>query len=363
MLGKQFERNYTTMLKGVRIIDFSNYLPGPYGTMRLADMGAEVIKVEPPNGDPARTASDGLVFRANNRNKKSMSLNLKDEEDVKRAQDLITKADVVIESFRPGVMERLGLSYEQVKIIKPDIIYCAITGYGQTSSMNHLGSHDLNYMALSGVLSQLKDEAGVPFHPTITFADLLGGIVISEKVIAALLQKEKIGKGTFIDLSLTDAMVSIMNTHVLIEQQTGNPYGVFELSGQVISYAIYETKDHRFVSIGALEPKFWRNFCKAINKEDWITAHMSKTKEANEVFKQLKALFKSRTLDEWTTFGLEVDCCLAPVLETGELIEANYFKEKGLIFQAAWGDRQIKTDISQDEKPSSPPKLNMKGDI
>jgi alpha-methylacyl-CoA racemase len=270
------------LLNGVTIIDFSNYLPGPYASLRLAELGATIIKVEPLEGDPARNTGlekdgTGVVFLANNRYKKSVTLNLKTSIGRELALKLISKADVVLESFRPGVMRKLGLDYENAFKHNPAIIYCSISGYGEQGEISRLGSHDLNYMGLSGVLAQMKDSEGKPIHPSITFADYIGGMAASERILAALVSKGISGKGSNHCISLTDVMVSLMGTHVLIEKEKGFPYGVSILNGEIISYAIYETKDERFVTLGALEPKFWRNLCEAVNRLDWIPSHFSKT--------------------------------------------------------------------------------------
>ncbi|WP_085993053.1 CaiB/BaiF CoA transferase family protein [Oceanobacillus senegalensis] len=335
------------MLEGIRVIDFTQYLPGPYATLRLADMGAEVIKVESPSGELGRypTEKDGgpkYTFRAQNRGKKSISLNLKDEKEQEIARDLIHGSDVVIESFRPGVMKRLGISYKDVIKTKPDIIYCSLSGYGQTGDMKHLGSHDINYMAMSGVLSQMKDKQGVPIHPSITFADLIGGISASESISAALVQRERTGKGTYIDLALADIMVTIMTNHIMLESATGEQHGSPALNKTLICYYLYETKDGRFISLGALEAKFWENFCRAVNREDWISAQTSSPTQDNEIFQEVKELFLSRTFEEWLKFSQEVDCCMAPVLESGEVVNHPYYKERKLI-EEKWGLRFVST--------------------
>ncbi|MCM3691092.1 CaiB/BaiF CoA transferase family protein [Neobacillus niacini] len=324
------------MLKGVRIIDFSQYLPGPYATLRLADKGAEVIKVESPSGDPARfpqeaDGKDRYIFRANNRNKKSIILNLKDPSDQEVARLLIKKSDVVMESFRPGVVKRLGISYDEIVREKPDIIYCSLSGYGQTGPLSHLGSHDLNYLALSGVLAQLKDKAGTPIHPSITLADLIGGMAASEAISAALFQKERTGKGQYIDLALADVMLTLMTNHEIIESATGDRHGISRLNKSLICYYLYETKDGRFISLGALEVKFWENFCRAVDRKDWILAHLSSPDENNRIFTEVKKLFISRTFEEWTEFAETVDCCMAPVLEVGEVHQHSYHKGRMLI--------------------------------
>lgn len=345
------------MLKGISVIDFTNYLPGPFATMRLADLGAEVIKVEPPEGDPARHTGEGLVFQANNRGKKSIRLNLKNQADIEIVLKLIASADAVIESFRPGVMEKLGLSYKAVQAVKPDIVYCSISGYGQHSLLSQLGSHDLNYLALSGVLAQLKDSEGRPIHPTITLADYYGGLAANERLLAGLVSKFLTGQGSYHSVSIADVMVSLMGNHVLTEQKTGAATGISVLSGSVVSYGIYETKEGRFISLAALEPKFWQNFCEAVGHEDWIAAQFSQTETSNLVFQGLSELFKKKTFYEWIEFSQVVDCCMAPVLEVGELAENHYFTEKTLVFESPWGGYQVKMHSDLDKKHLKPPPL------
>lgn len=358
------------MLKGVKVIDFTNYLPGPYATLRLAELGAEIIKVEPPKGDPARHTGifkqgSGLVFLANNRQKKSISLNLKQKEGVDTALKLIAKADVVLESFRPGVMEKLGLGYEAVQKVKPDIIYCSISGYGQEGVLSKLGNHDINYMALSGVLAQFKDQAGKPVHPSITVADYLGGFAANERILAGLVSRALTGKGSYHSISITDQLVSLLGNHVMVEKETGEGIGINVLNGSIVSYALYETLDGRYMSIGALEPKFWSNFCMANGHEEWTRSHFSKTEESNTVFQEITALFKSKTFYEWIEFAQKVDCCMAPVLEIGELNFNPYFQEKKLIFASSWGDYQVKmhSDLKQESMAPPPQKDEHKEEI
>lgn len=321
------------LLGGIRIIDFSHLIPGSYTSLRLLDLGAEIIKVEPLSGDPTREFGrneneKGIVFDANNRNKKSIAINLKKEDGQKLAIELIKEADVVIESFRPDVMIRLGLSYDQVKREKEDVIYCSLSGYGQNGTMSKLGSHDLNYLSLSGVLSQLKDKKGKPILPSMTFADIIGGMAASERIIVSLLQRERTGKGEHIDLSLMDSIVSLVNINIFSAERLGEENVIAQLDGKLISYNIYKTKDHRYVSLAALEPKFWKNFCNAVGREDLIPAHLSEQSKENNAFNEIKALFLSRTIEEWSQFGVEVDCCLTPILNPGELNEHPYFYMK-----------------------------------
>jgi alpha-methylacyl-CoA racemase len=342
------------MLNGIKIVDFTNYIPGPFATLRLAEFGAEVIKVEAPEGDPARNTGEGYVFNAHNRGKKSMVINLKQPEEKMVALDLLAKADVVVESFRPGVMEKLGLGYEAVKKVNPGIVYCSLTGYGMNGEMSSLGSHDLNYMSLSGALAQMKDSEGRPIHPTHTFSDYIGGMAASERILAALVARGKTGEGSYHCVSIADSMASLMANHVLIEKETGYPNGISVLNGTIIGYGLYETKDGRYVSLGALEPKFWRNFCQAVEREDWLSAHFSRPDNTNPVYLELIELFKSKSLLEWADFGMKVDCCLTPVLEAGELAHYPYFRDKGFVMQG--GQIKMHGDMPSHDVAAPPKK-------
>ncbi|MBO8156324.1 MAG: CoA transferase [Bacillaceae bacterium] len=322
------------MLQGIRVLDFSHYLPGPFASLRLADRGAEVIKVEPLTGDPARGMKIGggsSLFDANNRHKKSLTLNLKSKEGQEIALGLAEKADVIIESFRPGVMKRLGMDYGLVKARNDQIIYLSLSGLGQQGSISHLGSHDLNYLALTGMLDQLRDHEGRPVHPTITLADLIGGMAASEAIVTALFQRERTGKGTYIDFSITDAVFSMMNSHTMIASLTGNNHGVPVLNGTFAHYHIYETKDGRYMSLGALEFKFWKNFCLAVKRPEWVAAYPDQLSADQPLYQKVKELFLSRTQEEWTKLGQEHDCCLFPVMTTEEATSNEYAKERKLI--------------------------------
>ncbi|MED1949949.1 CaiB/BaiF CoA-transferase family protein [Brevibacillus centrosporus] len=335
------------MLSDILVIDFSQHLPGPYATLRLADRGAQIVKVETPRGDPARHSvlkdgTDRYMFQANGRSKKSMVLDLKEASQRSVALDLIRQADVVIESFRPGVTKRLGISYEDAQIVNPGVVYCSLTGYGQNGPMHQLGSHDMNFMALSGALAQLTDEEGVPIPPSMTFADMAGGMAASEAILAALIQRGKTGKGAYLDIAIADVVLSLMTTHVTVGSGSGEQHGLAKLSRGYVCYGIYRTKDNRYVALGALESKFWDNFCLAVERKQWLSAHMSLQREDNPIFQEMKQLFASRTIAEWTTFSLTIDCCLTPILEIGELHQHPQIQARGLI-QEKWGHRYVGT--------------------
>ncbi|MEW8969690.1 CaiB/BaiF CoA-transferase family protein [Mesobacillus jeotgali] len=342
------------MLDRIKIVDFTNYIPGPFATLRLAELGAEVIKIEAPEGDPARNTGNGYVFNAHNRGKKSLVINLKQSEGKMLALDLLARADVVVESFRPGVMDKLGLGYEAVKKINPGIVYCSVTGYGINGEMSKLGSHDLNYMSLSGALAQMKDSSGRPVHPSHTFSDYIGGLAASERILAALVARGGTGEGSYHCISIADSMASLMANHVLIEKETGYQNGVSVLNGTVIGYGLYETKDGRYVSLGALEPKFWNNFCRAVGREDWLPAHYSRPENSNPVYLELVDLFKSKLLSEWADFGMRVDCCLTPVLEAGELAQYPYWSAKKFVMPE--GQIKMHADLPSQPQAASPKK-------
>ncbi|KIQ94461.1 Formyl-coenzyme A transferase [Anoxybacillus thermarum] len=307
------------MLDGIKVIDFSHYLPGPFASLRLADLGAEVVKIEPKTGDMMRKLTDDCIFEANNKNKRSIAVDLKNVQDADAVRQLISQADVVIESFRPGVMRRLRLSYEDVYALNPSIVYCSISGYGQHSRYASFGSHDLNYMALTGMLAQFKDESGRPVHPTITLADFIGSIHAVEQIVSALYARERMGKGRYIDLSLVDGLLSMMTNHIVLEHHTGQKNGIPILAGTVVSYHLYETKDGRYMALAALEAHFWRNFCAAVGKFEWYEGHLSAACDDNSLFLDMKQLFRMKTFQQWIAFSEQVDCCLTPVLETDEV--------------------------------------------
>lgn len=310
-------------LSGIRVLDVTYYLPGPYAAMRLANLGAEVIKIEPPEGDPARSMSGGLVHQANNVGKTIVTLDLKTPEGRSAMLDLVKTADALIETFRPGVMKKLGLDYETLKALKPDLVYCSLSGYGQRGEMATLGSHDLNYMALSGALEQFKDHEGRPVHPTNTFADFTGGLVASEQMLAALLQQGRTGQGVHLDIPLAAVMAEFLSNHDLYKQAGVSRFGIPEISGSRISYAIYETKDKRYVTLAALEEKFWVNFCAFASKPEWRSWIAKPSGSAEH--EQIAAFFKSKTWSEWYELSMQIDCCLAPVLAPHERNDHPFF--------------------------------------
>jgi len=313
-------------LAGIRVLDLSRMLPGPFATMMLGDLGAEVIKVEEPRiGDPTRhspplVGETSAAFLHINRNKKSIALDLKQA----AARDLFLKlaatADVVLEQFRPGVVDRLGIGYETVREINPRIVYCALTGFGQTGPHAGRSGHDMNYLALSGVLGLTTDERGKPVIPGVQVADLAGGMIAAYGILAALMARDRTGQGQYVDVSMYDvmmAMLAIPAAHHFAGKTT-EVGGKYALSGAYPFYNVYETSDRKFMTLGALEPKFWANFCQRVGREDLIARQFADGAQREALFAEVRDIFKAKTQSEWIAAMREADCCCEPVLSLTE---------------------------------------------
>lgn len=318
-------------LSGIRVLDMSRLLPGPYCTLVMADHGAEVIKVETPfEGDYIRKMGpmvdeDSAFFWQLNRNKKSISLNLKTREGKEIFEKLVAGADVLVESFRPGVMDSLGLGYARLKEINNRLIYCAITGYGQDGPYRLRAGHDLNYISIAGVLllSATRDEP--PVMPALQLADVGGGSLWGlVAILLALLAREKTGRGQFLDISMTEGSMACLPLQFAQYFMTGEIPRRNEaiLSGYLACYNLYRTKDGKYISMGILEPKFWKAFCEAVERPQWIGLQYGPLEVQNELKEKLKALFAERARDEWMEiFGKVADSCVEPLLEPGEVLD------------------------------------------
>ncbi len=294
--------------------------------MMLGDLGAEVIKVEDTKtGDPTRHAplrigEESARFLQVNRNKKSISIDLKAPEGRDIFLKLCLTADVVLEQFRPGVVARLGLDYSAVSALNPRIIYCSLTGYGQDGPHKERGGHDLNYIALAGVLGLTADDRGKPVIPGVQIADLAGGMAAAIAILASLIARQGTGRGQFIDVSMFDVVLSMLPVPAASEF-AGSPIGVggrYILTGEYPFYNVYETKDGKYMTIGALEPKFWSNFCNAVGREEMTARQFDSGPGRERLFDEVRAIFKSRTQEEWVEFMREVDACCEPVLSMAE---------------------------------------------
>ncbi|WP_164667813.1 CaiB/BaiF CoA transferase family protein [Virgibacillus doumboii] len=317
-------------LQSIRVLDLTRLLPGPYCTMLLADFGAEVIKIEDPNtGDYARIYEpkldeDSALFHSLNRNKKSVSINLKSKEGKEDFLRLAESADVVVESFRPGVMERLGLGYETLKNINLGLIYCAVTGYGQTGPYANRPGHDINYLSYAGLLNLMGEKKSSPVIPATQIADIGGGAFpAAVGILLALFEREKSGEGQFVDVSMMDGVVSWLQT-VLPGYLSANAVpkrGEQMLDGGRACYAIYETKDARYLSVGALEPKFWAKFCSVIERDDFIPLLEAPLQEQYRLKYEIQTIISGKTLSEWLELFSDIEACVSPVLNFEEVIK------------------------------------------
>ena len=328
-------------LEGIKILDCTRLLPYQYCTMLLGDLGADVLKVEEPRegdygrwGDGARTyESDAFVMA--NRNKKSMKLNLKHVKGKEILKKLAVEYDVLIESFRPGVMDRLGVGYDDMKQVNPAIIYCSTTGFGQTGPYRMLVGHDINYLGYSGILAWTGEHTGRPVVPGIPIGDMAGGgLVTAMAVLSALVGRERTGKGQYIDVGQADVLLSlnIRNTAEVLAQRKGRTARPVDVRGLSLCYNTYKTSDGKFVAVGPVEPKFWKNFCKAVGKEQWIDNHLLKYKDGTEATEALKELFASKSRNEWEDIFKDVESCITPVLTPDESLENEHYKERDMIF-------------------------------
>jgi alpha-methylacyl-CoA racemase len=324
-------------LSGVRVLDLTINLPGPFMTWLMAEMGAEVLKVEHPDGgDFARAFTDPRqdgyfpVFNAVNRGKKSITADLKQASDRQRFLQLVETYSIVVEGFRPGVMKKLGLDYAAVSRRHPNVIYVSISGYGQTGSYAQKGGHDINYQALAGSFdtgAALNKPLAVPSVP---LADIGGGSLLAlSGLLAAVIQRNRTGKGCHLDAALYDGAfaLNVFGFCQMQANQANNRSTGHFLSGAQPFYHIYETKDGRHMSLGALEPKFWITFCQTVERDDLIPRQLS----GEEGIKQVAELFKTRTQAEWIECFRDVDACCEPVLTIAEVIDSDLGDQRGLV--------------------------------
>lgn len=327
-------------LAGLRVLDLTRLLPGPVATMHLADLGAEVIKIEDTGaGDYARAmgpgesaaggngggAGDSVFFRLVNRNKKSLRLDLKQAAGVEVFLRLAKDADVIFESFRPGVVDKLGIGYEAVRAINPRIVYCAITGYGQTGPWADHAGHDINYLATAGLLDQIGSHdgkhSGTPAIPNLQVGDLLGGALTPLLgVLAAVIGAKASGQGSHVDVAMTDAVLAHNLFPLVTTLVHGHPAprGADLLTGGVPCYGVYRTADDRYLAVGALEPKFWQALCATIGRDDLAPFGLSTGSEGRRVKAELGSVLAAKSLADWEPIFAAADCCVTPILRLDE---------------------------------------------
>src|SRR5262245_59955584 len=309
-------------LAGIRVLDLTRLLPGPFLTMVLADMGADVVKVEDPRvGDylrafpPAKGGISGR-FLAVNRGKRSLALDLKAPAGRDAFVAMPARADVVVESFRPGVMDKLGVGYAPLAERNPKIVVCSISGYGQTGPYAHRAGHDLDYLALAGVLAMGGSAGGPPMMPGVQIADLAGGALWSATAIhGALVGRERTGRGAHLDISMTEGALALLAAELGNLDCGARPTrGVETLNGGLACYGVYRTADDRYLAVGALEPKFWIVLNQALGRPPQVAELVAGPAEQARVRGELAAIFATKTAAEWHQLLAEHDCCVEVIL-------------------------------------------------
>ncbi len=336
-------------LSGIKVLDLSRLLPGPYASLVLADLGARVDKVEEPGGDGMRSmppllGEESAMFLGLNRNKRSLVLNLKDPAGADAFRRLVGHYDVLLESFRPGVMERLGLSYPTLRSRNPRIIYCAISGYGQTGPDRLKAGHDLNYIARAGVLGYGGEQGGAPAMPGVQIADVGGGSLFAVVgILAALYERQRTGVGRFVDVSMTEGALAFLHMHLAAAMLTHaeNPIarGREPLNGGYACYNVYPTADGRYLSVGALEPKFFAQLCQRLGRPELVTQAYDAGEGDRAVHAELTRIFSAKPLAHWLSVFEGVDACVEPVLEGLEVLGDPQLRSRGIFLKTAEGQR------------------------
>ncbi|MBM4330855.1 MAG: CoA transferase [Deltaproteobacteria bacterium] len=353
-------------LEGIKILDLTRLLPGPYGTMLLGDLGGEVIKVEEPEqGDYARWNPphiNGIGSRhlLLNRNKKSITLNLKMAEGKAILSQMVKDgADVLIEQFRPGVMERLGLGYKDMAKVNPRLIYCSLTGFGQDGPYKNVAGHDINYIGIGGILGTTGLKDGPLAIPGIQIADLVaGGIYAVIGILTALVARQKTGRGQFVDTSMLDGVVSLIPDQAALffaEGISPRP-GERRLTGGLPQYNVYRTSDGKYLAVGALEEKFWANLCRGIGKPEWAEKIPREKDGRCEVIKEEMAkIFLTKTQREWVDLLMEKDTCVTAVQSIAETFDDPHVLHRKMLVETvhprAGRVRQIGVPINFSETP------------
>ena len=347
-------------LEGVKVLDLTRLLPGGFCTLLLADFGADVLKVEdtgmgdyvrwaPPQYEGADDSANSALFLALNRNKRSIRINLKEERGREVLLRLVKEYDVVIESFRPGVMDRLGVGYERLREENPRVIYCAITGYGQDGPYRDRSGHDMNYLGLIGLLGLTGEQVGPPIQSAGQIADLGGGALMAAfGILAALRERDASGAGQFVDISMKDGALSwlAMDAARVLAGAAAPGRGETPLAGGLICYRPYRCADG-WVTFGALEPKFWQAWCAGVGRADLAERQFEPV--GSDVHRAVEAVFAERTREEWRAFNDEHDCCVEPVLALDEALE-----HAGDMVVDSGSERLLGTPVRLSRTPADP---------
>src|SRR5256714_823944 len=329
-------------LSGILVLDFTTLLPGPLATLMLAEAGAEVIKIERPEGEDMRAGAprfdgEAAAFALLNRGKKGITLDLKNENDRNRLRPLLEKADVLVEQFRPGVMERLNLGFDDVRRINPRIVYCSISGYGQQGPRAGEAGHDINYQSLTGLLALQPGPADRPVVPPALVADIGGGTMPAViNILLGLRQRDATGEGVYLDVAMTDAMFTFAWYAYAIGQATGKfpAPGELRLVGGSPRYQLYPTKDGKLVACGALEQKFWLAFCNTIGLPAPL---MNDVADQQATTSAIAAIITGETAAHWVPKFAAADCCVTIMASLEEALHDPHFVARGLFAHTVAG--------------------------
>ncbi|HEX6364330.1 MAG TPA: CaiB/BaiF CoA-transferase family protein [Albitalea sp.] len=330
-------------LAGVRVLDLTRLLPGPVCSLHLADLGADVVKIEDTGaGDYAAPALRGLVQR----NKRALRLDLKQPEGVDVLHALARTADVLVEGFRPGVMDRLGVGYEALAALNPKLVFCSITGYGQSGPYRDEPGHDVNYCALAGVSDQIGRAGDAPALSNVPVADLLGGsLTAAMGLLAALFDAQRTGRGRHVDIAIADSVLAhaVVPMISVLRHGHAQPAGTDKLSGGLACYGLYRTLDGRHLAVGALERKFWDRFCEVLGREELKPRHLPSDAAGTQALRaELAELIGAHTLAHWQQRLQGSGCCVTPVLRLEEALEDAHFRARGMVVEPPdGGPRQL----------------------
>lgn len=351
----------SNFLSGVRVLDLSRHLPGPLCTLYLADMGADVLKIEPPQGDEIRSlgplSDDGrpVFFDAVNAGKTTRRMDLRQPDQKAEFLDLVRDIDIVVESFRPGVLNRLGVDYEVLKAVNPRLILCSLNGFGSGGVNDNRAGHDNIYLALAGVLDRNRDKVGRPtfFEPPL--ADSAASLTAAIAILGALRHCERTGEGCHIEAPLSDAVMPLQMLQIAELEATGEipttDSGLF--TGGTAYYNTYATKDGRHIALGAVEPKFWSAFCVAANRPEWI-ARQDEPRPQTALGAEVASLFESLSLQQARDIFEPIDCCFAPVLDLQEAVQSEHFQTRGILQRGDDGKTQVLFPVHVNGLPPLP---------
>jgi alpha-methylacyl-CoA racemase len=357
-------------LSQLKVLDLSRLLPGGFCSLLLADFGAEVLKVEdtgmgdyvrwsPPYHEGADDSAKSALFLALNRGKRSIRLDLKSDGGRDVLLRLVREHDVLLESFRPGVMDRLGVGYERLREENPGLVYCAITGYGQDGPYTARSGHDMNYLGLNGLLGLTGEAGGPPVQSAGQIADLGGGALMAAfGILAALRERDRGGEGQLVDVSMFDGSLAWLAMVAAAHLASGAPpprRGDLELAGRLICYRPYACRDG-WVTLGALEPKFWQAWCRGVGREDLIDKQFERP--GSDAHAEVERIFLERTREEWHEFAEQHDCCLEPVLGLDEALDSELVRARRMVVEldqpGTGGVKLLGVPVKMSRTPGAP---------